>query len=336
MKRIALVAAAMAALATVSATAADLALNVQAAYYIPNWAGFDADGFAPPEYSVKEGNDAPDAKRDLGSTWGGAEAKAAVSISQKFPFLVGSGPLMEGNNLRLKGAAEFSPVSFNAVGQVSLTPIAFLVFDAGTSLGTGWTAGPFRGLGINPEGNGESDIDLTPFGGLVYRIWGAGTFQFDLAAVVPGDWNHVVMVASAKVEHKAYTGAGSKEAWLWEADSGENFNGAKLAMTYVLGYQMPLMVNMVGIIADSEEWLGDVRDYSTMKDGWGSDFRTWQVGTLTNFKLGEKDSLAVLVQFKRVRDYTEETTRNRDFRTRLYDDAYWYFNRVAFSYTRTF
>jgi len=315
-------------------SAADLALNVQAAYYIPNWAGYDADGFAPPEYSVKEGNDAPDATRSLGSTWGGAEAKAALSLSESFPMLVGSGPLTSGNNLKLKGSAELSPVSLNVVVQASLTPIAFLVFDGGASVGTGWTAGPFRGLGINPVGNAESDIDLEPFGGAVYRVWGTGTFQFDVAALAPGDWNHVVMVASSKVEYKAYTGAGSRDAWLWEADSAENFNGSKLYMTYVLGYQMPLMLDMVGIMVESEEWLGDVRDYGPMKTAWGSDFRTWQLGALTNFSLSDKDSLTVLYQFKRKVDYTEESTRNRDFRTRVYDDAYWYFNRLAFSYTR--
>ncbi len=337
MKRIAALALVV-FLAGVSAWGADLSLNVLGAYYFPSWSGYGASGFAPLEYSVLEGEDAVGAQeRDVGSTWGAAEAKASLSLTEKMPFLVRDGALTAGNNLKGKASFEISPVSANLVGQVSLTPIAFLVFDAGAAFGTGWSALGFRGLGINPAGNVAEDIDLTPFGGAVWRVWGAGTFQFDLAAVKPGDWNHVVISANAKLEYEAYTGADEDEAWLYEADAGENFNGAKFYATYILGYQMPLTVNFVGLMVESDEWLGEVRDDSPMADdGWGSDFRTWQVGSLTNVKLGAKDSLLVIVQFKRAKDWTDATTLKRDFRTRVYDDAYWYFNRIALSYTHSF
>lgn len=316
--------------------AGELSMNFLAAYYIPNLAGYQASGFAPITYTPLEGQDAPGALRTLGSTWGGAEAKLAFSYSDSMPFLVGSG-LMKDNNLSGKASLELSPVSINAVGQVSLTPIAFLVFTGGAALGTGWTAGPFQGLGLNPADNNVSGIELTPFGGLVWRVWGSGTFQFDLAALMPGEWNHVVVQAVGKVEYKAYTGAADGKAWLYEADGGENFNGAKFYGTYILGYQMPLMVNFLGFMAESEEWIGDVRDYSTMASGgWGSDFRFWQLGSLTNFQLGKNDSLLVLVQFKMARDYTDATTRNRSFETREYEAPYWYFNRIALSYTHKF
>lgn len=330
------------ALAAVPAFAADpaapvMALNVQAAYYVPNLGGYGADGFAPPEYRVVEGNDAPGALRSLGSTWGAAEAKAALSVSSRVPFMVGEGPLFSGNSIRAKFSCELSPVSVNGVAQASFVPIAFLSFDAGAGIGTGWTAGPFRGLGINPAGNAASDVDLKPFGGAVWRAWGSGTFQFDVAALAPGDWNHLVVLATAKAEHEAFTGAGADEAWLWEADAADNFNGTKFYSSFVLAYLMPLKLDTIGLVLDSEEWLGDVRGRSTMASGgWGSDFRIWQLGSLMNFKLSKKDSLAVLCQFKLKPDWSEATTRNRDFRTRAYEDAYWCFHRVALSYTHTF
>ncbi|GAB1484908.1 hypothetical protein MASR2M78_37260 [Treponema sp.] len=148
----------------------------------------------------------------------------------------------------------------------------------------------------------------------------------------------MVLLATAKIEYKANTGASAKEAWLWEADSGENFNGAKFYGTYVLAYQMPLFINLAGIMIESEEWIGDVRAYAPMDDAgaWGSDFRIWQIGTVTNFVLSPKDSLAVLVQFKQKPDWTDASTRNRDFRTRDYEDSYWSFNRIALSYTHKF
>ncbi len=331
MKRFVAAALAAAGLAA-QVSAGDLSLNFLAAYYIPNLAGYQSSGFAPATYIPVEGGAG---QRSLGSTWGGAEAKVAFSYSDSMPFMVGEG-LMAGNNLKGKATLELSPVSINTVGQVSLTPIAFLVFDAGASLGTGWTAGPFQGLGLNPADN-NAEINLTPFGGLVWKVWGAGTFQFDLASLMPGEWNHVVLAATGKLEYRAYTGAGAKDAWLYEADAGENFNGAKFYGTYILGYQMPLMVNFLGFMAESEEWIGDVRDYSPMASGgWGSDFRYWQLGSLTNFQLGKNDSLLMLVQFRMARDYTDATTRNRSFETRDFEAPYWYFNRIALSYTHKF
>ena len=325
-----------AAMLLVRASAGDLSMNLLGAYYIPNQAGYQSSGFAPLTYTPVEGQDAPGALRTLGSSWGGAEAKVAFTYSDSMPFMAGEG-LMAGNNVNGKASLELSPVSINAVGQVSLTPIAFLVFNAGAALGTGWTAGPFQGLGINPASNDVSAIDLTAFGGLVWRVWGEGTFQFDLAALKIGDWNHVVVQATGKVEYKAYTGAGSHEAWLYEADAGENFNGVRFYGTYILGYQMPLKISLIGLMAESEEWIGDVRNYSTMASGgWGSDFRFWQLGSLTNVQFGAMDSLLVLVQFRRGRDYTDGTTQNRSFETRVYEAPYWYFNRVALSYTHKF
>lgn len=330
MKRI--VAAAGAALLALSLSAADASFNLLGAYYFSDHAGYEASGFAPPDYSVLSGGAG---ERDLGSSWGAAEAKATFSVSERVPFFVGDGPLFSGNNVRGRFGLELSPVSANGVGQLSFTPIAFLVLDAGLGLGTGWSIGPFRGLAVNPA-DSNAELDLRSFGGAVWRVWGAGTFQFDLAAVVPGEWSHLVFLATAKVEYEAFTGAGADEAWLWEADLGENFNGAKFWGSYVVAYQMPARLNTVGLVAESEEWLGSIRGKSPMSSGWGSDFRIWQLGALAGFSLGERDSLALLAQFKLRPDWTDATTRLRYFGDRDYEGAYWYFNRVAFSYTRRF
>ncbi|HOK00077.1 MAG TPA: hypothetical protein PLW34_11015 [Termitinemataceae bacterium] len=318
-----------------TAGAGDFSLNLLAAYYPPNLSGYQSSGFAPINYTYIEGQEPPSALRSLGSTWGGAETKAVLSYTHSTPFLVGPG-LMANNAVTGKGSLELSPVSINGVGQCSLSPIAFLVFDAGAAIGTGWTAGPFQGLGLNPASNDVS-LELTPFGGLVWRVWGAGTFQFDVAALFPGEWNHLVVVATAKVEYKAYTGAASHQAWLYEADGGENFNGTKFYGTYILGYQIPRLVNFVGLMAESEEWIDGVRNYSPMASGgWGSDFRFWLLSALLNFKFSQKDTLILLFQFKMDRDYTDATTRYRSFETRVFEAPYWYFNRIAFSYTHTF
>ncbi len=312
-------------------TFGDTAINVQGAYYIPNQGAVGSSGFAVPDYSDPLGGGA--GERSVGSTWGGAEAKAALSFSKSFPFLRGEGPLFSGNSIRPKLSLELSPVSFNVVGQVSVSPIAILAFDAGAAAGTGWSGLGFTGLALNPSSSSEALVDRS-LNGLVWRVWGSGTFQFDIAAIAPGDWNHVVTLATASVEYKAYTGASSGEAWLWEADSGDNFNGFKFYGTYVLAYQMPIMLDTVGVMVETSEWIGDVRDISPMASGgWGSDFTTIQIAALGNLSLSKQDSLAILVQFKRAIDWTDGTTLYRSFQERVYDDPYWYFNRIAFSYT---
>ncbi|GAB1484907.1 hypothetical protein MASR2M78_37250 [Treponema sp.] len=60
----------------------ELSLNVASAYYIPSHGGYEADAFAPVNYSLLEGNEAPDARRDLGST--------CRSRSQGFPLALRS------------------------------------------------------------------------------------------------------------------------------------------------------------------------------------------------------------------------------------------------------
>lgn len=313
--------------------AAERSFSLVGAYYVPNHEGYRESGFAGPDYSAVEGGPG---ERDLGSFWGAVELKAALSFSERVPFLAGGGPLFSGNGIEGKAILELSPVSSNGVVRLSFTPIAFLAFEAEAGIGTGWSFGPFQGLGLNPADSGK-EIELRSFGGAVWRAAGAAVFQFDFAAVAPGKWNHIVFLAAAKTEYRSFTGASEGEAWLWEGDKGQSFNGTKLYGTCVLAYRLPFALDLVGFMLESEEWLGEVRDYSTMGDGgWGSDFRQLQASGLVNFALGKADSLSLLFQFERKPDWTDSTTRSRYFGDRVYESSYWHFNRVAFSYAHAF
>jgi hypothetical protein len=100
---------------------------------------------------------------------------------------------------------------------------------------------------------------------------------------------------------------------------------------------MPLVLNTAGMLLETEQWLGDVAAYGTMADGkWGSDFVSLNFGPLFNFTLGEKSTLAVLVQFKTAQKWTDATTQLRYFENRVFESVYLYFNRVAFSYSLSF
>jgi hypothetical protein len=84
---------------------------------------------------------------------------------------------------------------------------------------------------------------------------------------------------SLSIEGAYYFDDNKGEAWMWEDNIGKNFNGFKFYATYFLGYQMPLLLNTVGILLEAKQNLGYVKDLSTMgSSGWGSDFVVITVG----------------------------------------------------------
>jgi hypothetical protein len=305
---------------------AQTSVEVEGDYQFPFHEGVDASGLVPIAYGVVGGTAAQ--PREAGTSWGGGQLKGIIDRSLVFPFLAGTGALTRGNNLGLDFSGELSPVSINANFKATLTPVAFFKLDAGAGLGTGWDIG-FVGMGVNDKGV----IDPQNFGGLIYRGWVEGTFQFDLAALLPGEWNHVVILASDKAEYQAYTGADANTPWIWEADEGMDFNGWQLYGNYFLGYQMPIVLDTVGFLLQSQGWLGSVRDRSTeASGGWGSDFTYLTFGPLFDFKLGRKSSLAVLPQFKTGIKWSDATEWSLDFQTRAYEGQYLYFYQMAFDY----
>ena len=313
-------------------------LSVEGAYYLPDNKGYGVSdgGFAPIAYDPVENtafSSAPDLGRDLGSAWGPAEIQLLLTHRIRVPFLVGSGALTSGNNVTFSFTGALTPVSTRLETRVNLTPIAFLDLFAGAMAGTGWDIGLFNGMGLNADGTG--DPESASFQGMVTKSWIGGTFQFDLAAVVPGDWLHVVTLISPKLQYAWFSGADKGEAWMWEADDGENFNGFMFLGTYFLGYQMPLRLDTVGLLVETEQNLGYVKDLDAeVATDWGSEHVQITVSPVFSFTLSESGSLAVLFQFRRERLYSEGDTTifANYFRNRNQIGTYWDLYRIAFSY----
>ena len=308
--------------------------SVEGAYYLPDNKGYGVDdgGFAPITYTPEKNETyPPDLGRDLGSPWGPAEIQFLLTHRIRVPFLAGSNALTSGNNVTFSFTGAVTPVSTRLETRVNLTPIAFLDFFAGAMIGTGWDISLFNGMGLNADGSG--DPESASFQGVVTETWVGGTFQFDLAALAPGDWMHVVTLLSPKLQYAWFSGAGRGEAWMWEADNGENFNGFKFYMTYFLGYQMPVALDMIGLLVETEQNLGYVKDLDAGDWGdWGSEYLQITVSPVFSFTLSETSSLAVLFQFRRERLYDETSVFYNYFRNRDQVGTYWDFYRIAFSY----
>ena len=245
------------------------------------------------------------------------EAKLGFTQKYSFPFLQGDNPLTEGNNINFALSAEISPISLNGIATAVWTPIAFLEFTAGGRIGTGWNmelfGGEIYGIGINrPDNNGNTGIDGNAFDGVLWNAKAGGAFQFDFAALFPGDWNHVVVRTYHEINYAGYTRAKTGESWYFENDDGENVNGFNYYGNYLIGYQMPIFLNMAALLAEADLYLYDTPNRSQ----WGDDLVRWTFSGILNFAVMERLGITLITQFITQRNFEEKDWQELYYRDR--------------------
>ena len=254
-----------------------------------------------------------------------------------FPFLQGESPLTKDNNIGLALTAEISPISFNGIAEAVWTPIAFFQLAAGGRIGSGWNLELFGntiyGIGINRSGaGGKAEQSGSALDGLLWKVQTGAAIQADLAAVFPGDWNHIVARSYHEINYKGYTHATSGESWYYENDEGENCNGFNYYGNFLIGYQMPVFFDFVAFLAEMDLYL-----YNTPDRGkWGDDKIRWTFSGIFKFSFTEKISLALIAQFRTQKNYRETGWRDLYYRNRTIDNsnpAHLEFYRVAAALT---
>ncbi|MGI6433273.1 MAG: hypothetical protein ACOXZ4_05435 [Sphaerochaetaceae bacterium] len=230
----------------------------------------------------------------------------------------GSGPLFEGNNVKLKGVLGVSPVAATLSFDGILTPIAVAEIALGGSVGTGWNffSTDMQGLRI---GDGVAAAESHSMQGIYYEGRASATLQFDTAAIWPGEWNHVVLKTTHQLSYKGYTAApNSPDGWEYET-GGLHQNGLNYKGDYVIGYQMPLMLNMVAVLVE------------TYLENIDNDFAvpslTFDLGLVANLNIAKQLSLTLIPQF---------TTRYIDSDSRKISKGELGFKRVAAMLNYTF
>ncbi|MDR3146125.1 MAG: hypothetical protein LBU21_07595 [Treponema sp.] len=249
--------------------------------------------------------------------------EAQVSFVQgfTFPFLRGSGPLTSGNNIRTTLTAEVTPISVNGIVQGTWTPIAFLQVITGAELGSGWNIRLFgsdvRGIGINrPKADKTAEAAGSPFDGVQWSAYLGGVFQFDMAAVFPGDWNHVVFRAYQEGRYWGYSAASATDSWFMLNDDGENRNGFNYYGSYLIGYQMPIFLNTVGLMAEMDKYLYDTPN----RELWGDGLGHWTLSALLNFTVTDWLDAALITQFESRRNYIEANAKDLFYQYRHIDN----------------
>ena len=250
------------------------------------------------------------------------EIKLGFTQRYSFPFLQGASPLTQGNNIGAALSAEITPVSLNAIAEAVLTPVAFFQLAAGGRIGTGWNVnlfgGDIYGIGLNrPDIVGNSVNDGGAFDGLLWKVQAGGTVQFDIAALYPGDWNHVVARSYHEINYKGYTRAKEDESWFYEGDSGENINGFNYYGNLLIGYQMPMRFNMVAFLAETDLYLYDTPG----RDMWGDDIVRWTLSGVFGFNINTRIDLTLIAQFRTRRNYLEPDWEDLYYRYRTIDSS---------------
>lgn len=279
----------------------------------------------------------------------GSELKLYIRYDFITPFLNYNNPLLKGNNIKFSLLGEISPISTNVGGEVTFTPIAFLFFQTGFLIGSGWdVVGLAAGLGLSTD----EGIYKYAYGGPHLQLWFATTFQFDLAYLLAEKfqrWTHIVMFITPKLKYQALMSVTEDQPYMYEADRGMNYNGWKFSCEFFLGYQMNIIEDdeeldrqfikmrdknfsiTTGLFGNIEKL--DITNFnrSRMKDGgWGSDFVTVEFGPIIKFDFPWNYYLTLFTFFATDREYTSETVGNIDFREREYKDWYIHFRRIGF------
>jgi hypothetical protein len=267
------------------------------------------------------------------------ETKLAFSQRFTFPFLQGNSPLTEDNNIGVALSAEISPISLNGLAEAVWTPIAFFQLSAGGQIGSGWNielfGGNVYGIGVNrPDAEGKAENAGHAFDGLLWKAKTGATLQMDLAAVFPGDWNHVVALSYHELNYKGYTRAAAGESWYFENDDGENCNGFNYYGNFLIGYQMPSFLNMIALLAEMDLYL-----YDTPNRGkWGDDRIRWTFSGVLGFTLSKQLNLTLITQFRTRKNYLESNWNELYYRNRTIDSSnplHLEFYRVAAALTFT-
>lgn len=233
------------------------------------------------------------------------QALVGVTQSFKVPLMQFDNPLTKDNNIDFKIGAELTPITTEGKFNITWTPIAFLELYTESRIGSGWKLSEdLLGIAINENKGGKTNKTPINFSKAVYSFALGGAFQFDLGAVIPNDWSHVVFRTDQTALYKAMSGVDSETSWLYQADSGENRNGWKYQASYLIGYKMPLFLDLIAMKIDVEKKL-----FASPKGldnkVWGEDLIYTTFGPIINFNIKKDYNILLLVQW-----YTHPVYKN--------------------------
>ncbi len=268
--------------------------------------------------------------------YNGLEAGVTGHYDYTIP-LPGSNFLTKDNNIKLGAEFQISPATLKPRIFMSWTPAAFLVFDGGMTFGTGWNFMGAQGLASYNPVSGEYD-DLTPLKNSFYEFDLGATFQFDAAALWPGDWHHIVFMSTYRFRYSGMTNQADGHPWCWAADY-HRVNGPNYYVNMVLGYQMPLKLALAGLQLELDGCYFD-KQFAERYRAFDGNFCRINISPMLVFSMTKKDTLFVLFYFERRRGFDADrgyvNGREQSWLEMNCSGGEWYFKRLAFRYIHKF
>ncbi|MCK9287131.1 MAG: hypothetical protein PHU24_08945 [Sphaerochaetaceae bacterium] len=214
------------------------------------------------------------------------DVKVETDFTIKMPILTGEGPLFQGNNLKVKGLLGLSPVAATVSVDAILTPVAVMELSLGGSMGTGWDlAGDLQGLRYFP--NSIPPVQTLSLQDFYYNGRAGAALQFDTAAIVPGDWTSVVIRTYHEFNYQGLINRNANDLWEYEL-AGFRKNGFNYRSEYLVGYQMPIMLNMVAFMFETSKF--------NLLDNHGND-TIYDMSVIGNLNFIEGLNLTLVGQF---------------------------------------
>jgi hypothetical protein len=242
-------------------------------------------------------------------------------------FRWGPGILYDLNQWHLRFKALMRSSTFEMTTQVILEPVALLHLDAGLGIGTGWNSGlgdhSSIGMGINPADDTKDIQELEPFSSQIVRAWLASRIILSAEFLTLDPWQRLVLELEPRIEYQSLSAAKPLQAWVWNNDTGMNFNGYQFSQSVLLGYRAPVIYGFreVGLGLQMKSWLFDVRESSPAASGWGSDQWTTQMDIRCRYVFSAWSSLFVQAYWKNYLHWTSDSVQqHRYFGFRKYQD----------------
>lgn len=269
----------------------------------------------------------------LTGAYSGFECRSQLFVDYLIKTPLGDPWLLKDANVVLTGAFELTPLSVRPQLALGFQPFPFLVFKGGGSIGFGWNMLGFEGLCALDEKSRKYEV-LSTFSHPFYEVWAQGTFMFDTGALIPGDWNHLIMLASYKTFYSGIAGLGRHTPYGWQGDKNR-VEGLQYEFCGILAYQMPLVFYRAGFMYTAYGHFdgGDYGDFDASYDGA---FTQHSLSGLCQFKFAEKDELTCIAQFTTRRSFDKELDEAEDALFAQKVGTEWFFQRLIFSWSHKF
>ena len=256
------------------------------------------------------------------------ELKVIFKQNFKFPAMQGDGMLTKGNNFKVSVGGEITPISFNALADAVLTPIAFLELSVGGRIGSGWVIPIGKGIGLNiSDGNTPQKMkyDGKPFDGALYGAYIGGLLQMDFGLLMPWDYDHVVFQSYHEINYAGYSRGTNEKPWFYESDAGENVNGFNYYGNFLLGYQIPdFWFNTIAVLTEMDYHLYNLPN----RDVYGDDLIRWHIAGVLGFTFTDWLDVKLITQFRTLRNYKDGSPEWKGSTISGNPNGYYYRDRI--------